>query len=211
MGSVRPPSADTTLSRLSKTFENNSGTVKLGVAGVTHPRSASPAAGSRREAAADSSHSSAADWDNPLFFQPCLNKGASSATSISRPDGSPGPPSHQHADDTTLHVRTRQDLHAAIESSVLPFCWASGLSLNAGKSVAILLGETAEDQQGMDSRTGASFVERYKSVRHLGIRLSTDPLPAAEETYAGILGSVRQLTQIGRVYVAKEVQASKVT
>ena len=49
---------------------------------------------------------------------------------------------------------------------------------------------------------------------------STDPLTAAEKTYTGILGSVRQvanhwisrqLTQIGRVHVAKQVLASKVT
>ena len=101
---------------------------------------------------------------------------------ISRPDGRPGPPSHQHADDITLHVRTRQNLHAAIESSVLPFCRASGSSLNAGKSVAMLLGEAGEVHQGMDPQTGVRFVERGQSVRHLGIRLSTDPLAAAEET-----------------------------
>ena len=86
---------------------------------------------------------------------------------ISRPDGSPGPPSHQHADDTTLHVRTRQDLHAAIESSVLPFCRSRGSSLNAGKSVAMLLGEAVEVHQEMDPQTGVRFIDRGQSVRHL--------------------------------------------
>ena len=80
--------------------------------------------------------------------------------------------------------------------------------------------ERVEVQQGFDPQTGVRFVERGQPVRHLGIRLSTDPSAAAEETYTGTLGSVRQvanhrvsrqLTQIGMVHVAKQVLASKVT
>ena len=79
--------------------------------------------------------------------------------------------------------------------------------------------KTAEVHQGLDSQTDVTFVERSQSVRLLGIRLSTDPLIAAEETSASILGLVgqvtnqwisRQLTPIGTVHVAKQV-ASKVT
>ena len=57
----------------------------------------------------------------------------------------------------------------------------------------MLLGEAVEVHQGMDPQTGVRIVERGQSVRHLGIRLSTEPLAAAEETYTGILGSVRQV------------------
>ena len=76
---------------------------------------------------------------------------------------------------------------------MLPFCRASGSSLNAGKNVAMLLGEAVEVQQELDPQTGVRFVEKGQSVSHLGVRLSTDPLAAAEETYADILGSVRQV------------------
>ena len=138
---------------------------------------------------------------------------------ISKPDGSHAPPSHQHADDTTLHVRTRWDLHMAVQTSIQPFCQASGSALNASKSRAMLLGG-GDDHQGVDPDTGIPFVPPGKSHKHLGIRLSTDQAAAATETYVAILGAVRgvanhwvsrQLTQIGRVHVAKQVLASKVT
>ena len=138
---------------------------------------------------------------------------------ISKPDGSQAPPSHQHADDTTLHVRTRWDLHVAVQTSIQPFCEASGSALNASKSRAMLLGG-GDDHEGVDPDTGITFVRPGESHRHLGIRLSTDQAAAATETYTAILGAVRkvanhwvsrQLTQIGRVHVAKQVLASKVT
>ena len=138
---------------------------------------------------------------------------------ISKPDGSPAPPSHQHADDTTLHVRTRWDLHMAVQTSIKPFCQASGSALNASKSRAMLLGG-GDDHEGEDPDTGITFVQPSASHKHLGIRLSTDAASAATDTYSAILGAVRrvanhwvsrQLTQIGRVHVAKQVLASKVT
>ena len=137
---------------------------------------------------------------------------------ISRPDGSAAPPCHQHADDTTLHLKSRQDLQTALETSIQPFCLASGSSLNAGKSQAMMLG--GDDFHGLDPGSGISFIQRGQSLRHLGIRLSTEPQTAALETYTAILGAVRQvachwvsrqLTLIGRVHVAKQVLASKVT
>ena len=138
---------------------------------------------------------------------------------IRRPgDVSAAPPCHQHADDTTLHLRTREDLQTGLETSIQPFCSASGSSLNAGKSQAMMLG--GDDFHGLDPGSGITFVRRGQSVRHLGIRISTDPHTAALETYTAILGAVRQaanhwvsrqLTLIGRVHVAKQVLASKVT
>ena len=138
---------------------------------------------------------------------------------ISKPDGSHAPPSHQNADDTTLHVRTRWDLHMAVETSIHPFCQASGSAFNAGKSRAMLLGG-GDDHVDVDLDTGILFLPPGESHKHLGIRLSTDQAAAAAETYSAILGAVRrvanhwvsrQLTQIGRVHVAKQVLASKLT
>ena len=71
---------------------------------------------------------------------------------ISRPDGSPSLPFHQHADDTTMHVRTPQDLHAAIMSTVLTFAGRQGHPSNICKSVAMLLGETAQVSRGWTLR-----------------------------------------------------------
>ena len=137
---------------------------------------------------------------------------------IRRLDGSAAPPCHQHADDTTLHLRTREDLQAALETSTHSFCSASGSSLNAGKSQALMLG--GDDFHGLLSGSGITFVQRGESVRHLGTRITTEPHTAALKTYTAILGAVRQaashwlsrqLTTIGRVHVAKQVLASKVT
>ena len=64
------------------------------------------------------------------------------------------------------------------------------------------------------------FAARGESIRHLGIRLNTTPLTGETETFTTILGAVRatashwaarNLTVIGRIHVAKQVLASKVT
>ena len=86
--------------------------------------------------------------------------------------------------------------------------------------MAMALGRLGEQQSGLDPFIGVTFVQRGQSVRHIGIRLSTNTTLAAEEAYTSILGSVgqaadhwvsRQLTQIGGVHVAKQVLACKVT
>ena len=77
-----------------------------------------------------------------------------------------------------------------------------------------------DDFHGLPPGSGVTFVQTGESVRHLGIRISTEPHTAALETYTAMLGAVRQaashwisrqLTTIGRVHVAKQVLASKVT
>ena len=44
---------------------------------------------------------------------------------ITMPDGQPAPVSHQHADDTSLHVLQPRDAQAAIDTSIGLFCAAS--------------------------------------------------------------------------------------
>ncbi len=41
---------------------------------------------------------------------------------IATPDGQPAPVSHQHADDTSLHVLQPSDAQAALDSSIALFC-----------------------------------------------------------------------------------------
>ena len=50
------------------------------------------------------------------------------------PNGQPAPVSHQHADDTSLHVLQPSDAQVAIDSSIALFCAASCSQLNASKS-----------------------------------------------------------------------------
>ena len=70
----------------------------------------------------------------------------------------------QHADDTSLHVKTCQKLHAAIVFSILPFSRARGSSLIAG----------GRGPAGLDPQTGVIFVKR-SVCQTLG-----DPSTAAE-------------------------------
>ena len=140
-------------------------------------------------------------------------------TPISLPDGSPASPCHQHADDTSVHLRTRADVSTALQGSIQLFCAASGSQVNPHKSQGLVLGP-GDNFSGVDMASGIPFSERGTSVRHLGVRLSTDPAQAAQEMYTPILASVRstarhwasrQLTQLGRVHVAKQVLASELT
>jgi exonuclease III len=135
------------------------------------------------------------------------------------PDGTQAPPSHQHADDTTLHLRTRNDISVALSGSVHLYCQASGSSLNVAKSHGLELGNPSAIS-GLDTDCGMPFAARGESIRHLGIRLNTTPLTGETETFTSILGAVRatashwaarNLTMIGRIHVAKQVLASKVT
>ncbi len=50
------------------------------------------------------------------------------------PDGQPAPVSHQHADDTTIHVLRPSDAQVALVSSIALFCAATCSQLNVSKS-----------------------------------------------------------------------------
>ena len=53
---------------------------------------------------------------------------------IPLPNGTPAPPCHQHADDTTLHTDTAESAAVAITQAVQPFAVASNSKLNLSKS-----------------------------------------------------------------------------
>jgi hypothetical protein len=143
---------------------------------------------------------------------------------ISLPDGSRAPPSHQHADDTTLHVADLADLGVAWDMGVRPFCEASGSGANASKTVALLLG-TADGGEGgpegaaRDPGAGIRIAGKEEAVRHLGIMLGAGEVGEAAraakfEHIARGIGShighwtARGLSDIGRAHVARQVMAS---
>ena len=117
----------------------------------------------------------------PLASHVRLKVRGGSIRPIPLPDGSPGPPSHQHTDDTTLHLASRSDLQIALGTSLQPFCAASGSRLNASKSKGMILG-SADDFTGSNPETGVFFLPKGEIVKHLGVGLSSVPVSAARDT-----------------------------
>jgi hypothetical protein len=139
---------------------------------------------------------------------------------VSLPDGSAAPPSHQHADDTSIHARTVQGAVAALQQGVQPFGRASGAVLNVSKSLGMLLGveDSLELRAQAQVQVGVPFVAPGDHTRHLGVLLSAgDPAGAAKAMFAkrraGVFLRVRSwarfdLSYLGRLHVAKQVMAN---
>jgi exonuclease III len=141
--------------------------------------------------------------------------------SITLPDGTAAPPSHQHADDITLHVPSLPALRACMTLAVLPWCDASASKANAEKTKALLLGPARVGHQGSytDLASRVQVVGPEEAVRHLGIMLA--PGGAGEAARAAkmeaIRGTVLQriahwaarlLSHDGRAHVAQQCLAS---
>ena len=106
---------------------------------------------------------------------------------VALPDGSAAPPSHQHADDTTLHARTPSGARAALDLAVEPFSRATNARLNVGKSHGLLLGDVCSEAARLvaEAITGVPFVAPAQHVRHLGVLVSAgDPEGAREAMFA---------------------------
>ena len=139
-------------------------------------------------------------------------------TSIMFPDGTAAPPIHQHADDTSLHAASRQDVQLLVQQAVQPFCAASGALLSPSKCEGLTLGSHAAFV-GVDDATGIPFPDTSQQpIRHLGLLLSREgAMPHAQLLFTQRLQSitwrVRQwaqhdLTLHGRCEVARQVLAS---
>jgi exonuclease III len=133
---------------------------------------------------------------------------------IPLPNGTPAPPCHQHADDTTLHTDTAESAAVAITQAVQPFAVASNSKLNLSKSHGMGLGPLST-MTGMHTGTGVEFTTQ--PLRHLGIMMGQDEEEAATQMYdkrrGAVYGAIRTwaplaLSAIGRQYVAKSVVAS---
>ena len=139
---------------------------------------------------------------------------------IALPGGDTAPPSHQHADDTTLHTATLADMVVAL-CAVALYCAASNAKLNATKSFGRVLGShprVDNNAQGVEPETGIPFVAPSDPVRHLGIPLCVSGVKAAvaalfERMFHALKArivrwSAHGLSYAGRVHVAKSELAS---
>jgi exonuclease III len=138
--------------------------------------------------------------------------------SIRLPNGTAAPCSHQHADDTTLHGETVEDVATLLHHAVEPSCAASGAKLNRSKSQGMVLGAHPQ-LVGQHAATGVTFVDTtVQPIRHLGVLLSVRGGTAfAEQLFEQRLQSIGyrakqwgryDLTLIGRCEVARQVMAS---
>ena len=136
---------------------------------------------------------------------------------ITMPDGQPAPVSHQHADDTSLHVLQPRDAQVAIDTSIDLFCAASCSQLNANKSQAFLVQSQPLASASVSALPSISFITGQQTVKHLGVRLGYDMSAACHQTFTGIHQAIkakarhwsaRGLSFLGRVHVAKQVLAA---
>ena len=136
---------------------------------------------------------------------------------ITMPDGQPAPVSHQHADDTSLHVLQPRDAQTAIDTSIGLFCAASCSQLNANKSQAFLVQSRPLASASVSALPSISFITGQQTVKHLGVRLGYDMSAACHQTFTGIHQAIkakarhwsaRGLSFLGRVHVAKQVLAA---
>ena len=136
---------------------------------------------------------------------------------ILMPDGQPAPVSHQHADDTSLHVLQPEDAQLAIGSSIALFCAATGSQLNTAKSQAFLVQAQPLSSATVATLPSISFITGQQTIKHLGIRLGYDMQAACSQTFSGIYHAIcskvrhwsaRGLSFLGRAHVAKQVLAA---
>ena len=136
---------------------------------------------------------------------------------ITMPDGQPAPISHQHADDTSLHVLQPRDAQVAIHTSIGLFCAASCSQLNANKSQAFLIQSQPLASATVSALPSINFITGQQTVKHLGVRLGYDMSAACQQTCTGIHQAIkakvrhwsaRGLSFLGRVHVAKQVPAA---
>ena len=169
---------------------------------------------------------------SPLIYDLCCQPLASYLLHLQRtgairaiplPGGTPAPPSHQHADDTVLHVLEADDLPVAL-AAVQLFCDATNGKLNVDKSHGLTLGAHPSlplSDAGVHAATGLKFLRPGEHLRHLGILLARprDQAAAATAMHATRLQSMHaamrqwgrfSLSHIGRLYIAKQVMASMV-
>lgn len=137
----------------------------------------------------------------------------------SLPDGSPAPPSHQHADDTSVHARTPRDAAAAMAGPVQDFCRATNAEVHMGKTKGMLFGaqEATLGPDGVCAACGAFFPPPQEPIRHLGVHLGADTAVAQRRTWGARRARVSEgaarwgavgLSYLGRCHVAKQVLAA---
>ena len=136
---------------------------------------------------------------------------------ITMPDGQPAPVSHQHADDTTLHVLQPSDAQVALDSSIALFCSATCSQLNVSKSQGFLVQTQPLASATVPALPSIDFITGQQTIKHLGVLLGYDMRAACQRTFATIAAAIstkirhwaaRGLSFLGRVHVAKQVLAA---
>ena len=89
---------------------------------------------------------------------------------IRLPSSRPAPILHQHADDTTVHVRTRADARLVLDGPITLFCRASGSLVQPRKSqgLEICAPEGGQPFSGICPLTGITFVAGRRSYHASG-------------------------------------------
>jgi len=137
--------------------------------------------------------------------------------SITMPNGQPAPVSHQHADDTTIHVLRPSDAQVALDSSIALFCAATCSQLNVSKSRGFLIQAPALASASVAALPSISFITGQQTIKHLGVLLGYDMQAASHQQFTGIYHAIsakvrhwaaRGLSFLGRVHVAKQVLAA---
>ena len=132
---------------------------------------------------------------------------------IRLPDGAMAPPCHQHADDTTLHVRSRLDAQVVLDGPLSTFCAASNSAVNRAKSQGLLFGAEAAFE-GVDPVLGVHFSSNGGQAKHLGVYVGHDASACSHRMFLRIISGLRmrvghwsaqRLSFLGRVHVAKQV------
>ncbi len=129
----------------------------------------------------------------PLAGQPLTGHRAQQGVirAITMPDGQPAPVSHQHADDTTLHVLQPSDAQEALDSSIALFCAATCSQLNVSKSRGFLVQAQPLASASVAALPSISFITGQQTIKHLGVLLGYDMQAASHQQFTGISSAPR--------------------
>jgi len=103
--------------------------------------------------------------------------------SITMPDGQPAPVSHQHADDTTIHVLRPSDAQVALDSSIALFCAATCSQLNVSKSRGFLIQAQPLASASIAAVPSISFITGQQTIKHLEVLLGYDMQAASHQQF----------------------------
>ena len=136
---------------------------------------------------------------------------------ICMPNGQPAPVSHQHADDTSLHVLQPSDAQVAIDSSIALFCAASCSQLNASKSQVFLVEDQPLSSATVSVLPATASSQGSKRSGIWGSAWGTACKQLVSKLFTGICHAIKAMVShwsahglsiLGRVLVTKQVFAA---
>ncbi|KAL0038488.1 hypothetical protein WJX77_008030 [Trebouxia sp. C0004] len=149
-------------------------------------------------------------WQAMTGYMPVAS--VATILAASTPDGQCSTDAH-----TSLHVLQPRDAQVAIDTSIRPFCAASGSQLNASKSQAFLVQSQPLASATINALPSIRFITGQQTVKHLGVLLGYDMSAACHQTFTSIHQAIkakvrhwsaRGMSFLGRVHVGKQVLAT---